>query len=416
MAATENEHGYVEGSSLDGPPLAPYPPYVQTEAQRHRWDVAYEIAASASALYEADGRPDSRVTWYGTRALYNSDTPTGESDVREDDQADEIVPAGHPLDGPEYEVDADERAREALAAARVAHEHGDLEAAHALALEALETMFGRVEDVPDPPGRVEEAAIEAPTLGGKFKEGMHPRTRVGEWANKLGGLKKSAGMAAAGVAAGATMKHEVVRSTFRGHPLHGDTRKLAREPRLRRDAAAIAKRTGMDEKVIHEKITAKMAAAHAREERTRESAVFQVKQKGLRGGTIAAGETLSTIHKALTANNVFEEHAEKLEAEGGRKNKALAVGMMAADAALPDWRMSARGQHVNAGTPAQDIQDTTERAHMFVDHAINLVQWAHDHADQLRLVGHAAHHVARGVGLMGADDREAGFDLTEHAG
>jgi hypothetical protein len=77
----DNEHGYVEGSSMDGPYLAPYPGWISTAEARRRWDVCFALASSVSARYEPDGVPDARWTWLATRALHYSDFPTGEADA-----------------------------------------------------------------------------------------------------------------------------------------------------------------------------------------------------------------------------------------------------------------------------------------------------------------------------------------------
>jgi hypothetical protein len=74
--ATDN--GYVLPRRMEGPQFAPFPGYVQTPEQRRRWEVCADAAATLSALHEPSGGPDSRFVWVTTRALYNSDIPTGE--------------------------------------------------------------------------------------------------------------------------------------------------------------------------------------------------------------------------------------------------------------------------------------------------------------------------------------------------
>jgi hypothetical protein len=79
--ARENEHGYREASSLEGPPLAPMPAYVQSDADALRWYAAAAIATIASRQLEPDGIADPRFVWLGARALYNDRTiPTGDAD------------------------------------------------------------------------------------------------------------------------------------------------------------------------------------------------------------------------------------------------------------------------------------------------------------------------------------------------
>jgi hypothetical protein len=49
-----------------------YPPYVRTEAERHRWDMAGRWAVWVSE--EIGG--DATTVWLATRSLYRSDIPT----------------------------------------------------------------------------------------------------------------------------------------------------------------------------------------------------------------------------------------------------------------------------------------------------------------------------------------------------
>lgn len=51
-----------------------YPPYVKTDEERRRFDLARERAAE---LFDAP--PDSEQVWMAARALYRSDIPTGEA-------------------------------------------------------------------------------------------------------------------------------------------------------------------------------------------------------------------------------------------------------------------------------------------------------------------------------------------------
>ena len=70
--------GYVAPRRMEGPQFAPFPGWVQTPEQRRRWELCAEGATVLSRLHEPTGRPDSRFVWVTTRALYNSDIPTGE--------------------------------------------------------------------------------------------------------------------------------------------------------------------------------------------------------------------------------------------------------------------------------------------------------------------------------------------------
>ena len=49
-----------------------YPPYVKTEAERHRWDMAGRMAERVAE--EIGG--DATTVWLATRSLYRSDIPT----------------------------------------------------------------------------------------------------------------------------------------------------------------------------------------------------------------------------------------------------------------------------------------------------------------------------------------------------
>lgn len=66
--------------AFEGPRFAPFPPSVQTQEQRDRWYVCAAIVTHLSAQLEPSGQPDGRWVWTATRALYNSDIPTGEPD------------------------------------------------------------------------------------------------------------------------------------------------------------------------------------------------------------------------------------------------------------------------------------------------------------------------------------------------
>jgi hypothetical protein len=67
--------------AASGPLHAPFPPYVQGEDARLRWKVCAATALACSAQYEPDGRPSASFVWTTTRALYNSDEPTGTPDA-----------------------------------------------------------------------------------------------------------------------------------------------------------------------------------------------------------------------------------------------------------------------------------------------------------------------------------------------
>ena len=49
-----------------------YPPYVNTPAERHRWDMSRQ--AALRVVEEIEG--DDTTVWLATRALFNSDIPT----------------------------------------------------------------------------------------------------------------------------------------------------------------------------------------------------------------------------------------------------------------------------------------------------------------------------------------------------
>jgi hypothetical protein len=68
------ERGVTEDARESGFDL--YPPYVQTEEERDRWDAAGEVAKATSELHEASGVADNVFVWTAQRALYNSDIPT----------------------------------------------------------------------------------------------------------------------------------------------------------------------------------------------------------------------------------------------------------------------------------------------------------------------------------------------------
>lgn len=51
----------------------PYPPYVNTEEERRRWDLSKATARDLAANSDID---DPAFVWLATRSIYNSDIPT----------------------------------------------------------------------------------------------------------------------------------------------------------------------------------------------------------------------------------------------------------------------------------------------------------------------------------------------------
>ena len=157
--------GYVLPRGFEGPEFAPFPGYIQTPAQRRRWTVCARIVSLLSARFEPTGRPDSRFVWVGTRALYNSDTPTGSDGQTVEEAAAELHEAVSTPPETPYEVDV------------------RLEMAVAL----IEEVLGPLEEYGP---ELEEEATALPALGGSFQERLHPRSRLGKWIQKFGAVKR----------------------------------------------------------------------------------------------------------------------------------------------------------------------------------------------------------------------------------
>lgn len=385
MAVVENEHGYVEGGSMDGPRLAPYPGYVQTVEERRRWDAAYGIAEGVSAMYERDGDPDPRFTWLATRALYQSELPTADGDLAE--AARELEAYGQLLDGdPDFQVSASDRAAELIAAAEASREYGAHDLAADFSVEALETLFGNVDGLPD---EIDEA-IGIPHA---YDAGKHPRGRGGKWLAKLGGTVRQLGPAPH-----PSVEHAMINSskvherTMGGPAMHTDARKLDKTGRMNEDVQRIAKHTGQP--VGHVKVT-----VQRHQDSTTEKAKDYVAKKGLRGG-VGVGTAQAAIHHALTTDNVFDKHAEHHHALGGRRNEAIAMVHHAASQYFPDPRDTAAGKM--PGTPGIDLQDDVDKTHEFFSQSVEVARWAHEHQDAIRLAGHVIHHTARAFGLAAA--------------
>lgn len=62
-----------------------YPPYVLTDDNQRKWNMAILIAEAVSAAHEPDGQPDHRFVWHTTRTVYNDATialgPTDQVDA-----------------------------------------------------------------------------------------------------------------------------------------------------------------------------------------------------------------------------------------------------------------------------------------------------------------------------------------------
>lgn len=374
---------------MDGPKLAPYPGYVQTVEERRRWDAAYGIAEGVSALYERDGHPDSRFTWLTTRALYQSEYPTAAGGL-EEAEAHELEAYGQLLDDdPELKVSASDRASELLAAAEASREYGAHDLAADFAVEALETMFGHVDGLPD---EVDEGF-------GAYQADKHPRGRAGKWMAKLGGLAHQVGpVPHPSVEHAMINSANVQRRTMGGRAMHTAPRKLDAPARMNEDVKRIAAHTGQP----HGHVT---VTVQRHKDSTTEKARDFIGKHGLRGG-VGVGVAQAAVHHVLTITNPFDAQAEHHHELGGRKNEAIAAVHHAASAYLPDPRDTAAGKM--PGAPGMDLQDDVDKTHEFFNKAIEVGRWAHEHQDALKLAGHLVHHAARAVGLAAArtDDDE----------
>lgn len=345
MAAVENEQGYVQHGSMDGPELAPYPPYVQTESDTRRWDAAYGIAEGLSRLFEESGEPDARWVWYTTRALYNdSSTPTGDGDEIQEAELEHAGEADRALRELERRLPANPADQEQL-------DHY---------LEGLADFFDQLlgdpdEWMPDPEpdyeheiaaADISEVAAVAHGPGTFHRPGKpynaveHPRARGGKWARKF---------AAA---------HKVLRD----HP----------------------------DEVEH----------HLTKDKP-EKAKGALRQKLHNARVIGVGTAQRAIADSIIASNPLHLEIEKHEKSSGRKNVATAV----ADTVLPDPRDSAAGRGTAASHPAQDVMDDADRIQTAAEKSLDAARWAHDHADVLRAAGKAAHAVARAKGLTNAAEQ-----------
>jgi hypothetical protein len=72
---------YVPRHTNDDPEHdAGYPPYVITLENKRRWDACEELAEVTFADLDPGQRREQ--VWYATRAIYNSDMPTGDESER----------------------------------------------------------------------------------------------------------------------------------------------------------------------------------------------------------------------------------------------------------------------------------------------------------------------------------------------
>lgn len=428
MSAVENEHGYVEGGG-DGPELAPYPPYVQSAAERRRWDVCAQLATHASALHESSGNADPRFVWYATRGLYTSDTPTGAEEV-EEARTDE----GREVQGPAAPtaIAARQRAHELLAIAQTrrptsgAAEEQWRHYTHAL-LDVFDGAFGDAESfLPRSYYAHELAEAELEEIAMPFAEGLHPRSRAGKWTEKLAAAVHVVGDKHRQHAADRAAGHELKRAVKEGTRPAGsptlaaevDYHQIHRESRVRSDAERIAKRENVDPDEVYKKALIASSQAHVREGKQREG-LSGVRQRLLaalpdgqrleRGATIATGETMRAIHHAMTVeppdlpklsdirprkNEPVDEDAKRA-AHGAAKTATLGVVGYEGDPRQPKDMSYAPIQY--------------EDAHLVADHVNQLSQWAADHADLIHHAANAAHivhHLLTGIVAAGGSLEE----------
>lgn len=62
-------------SEIEVPRSEFYPPYVVTEAEQERWDVAAELARQS---FDDLDDADEGAVWLATRRFYHSDAPTNQ--------------------------------------------------------------------------------------------------------------------------------------------------------------------------------------------------------------------------------------------------------------------------------------------------------------------------------------------------
>jgi 2'-5' RNA ligase len=344
MAAVENEQGYVLHGSMDGPELAPYPPYVQTEEDTARWDAAYGIAEGLSRMFEQDGQADPKWVWYTTRALYN----------------DRSIPTGVPAEIQEAGLEHDEERVAELLAELERRAPAAAESAEQLDsyLEALADYFDGLlgdpdEWIPEEAERdyshevaaawIDEAFV--PHVPGTYNAALHPRARGGKWARKFG------------------VAHRVINE----HP-----------QQVEAHAADEARRHEMQH-------PGRGAELKQRLHRARIGGVVRVQT--------AIANALTSEHPVTAFHEKHDDHSPLK----GRKN----VVAGAAEGLLPDPRKSG-AQHGGA-VSTQDAIEIHDRIEKTVEQSVGAAKWAHDHADVLRAAGSVAHHVLRAKGIAAAD-------------
>jgi hypothetical protein len=412
-----------EPQSGAGPEGAPYPGWVATPEQRERWDVCHGIASHLSGLMEG-GEPDQRFCWVAVRALYNSDVPTGsleEGEVEEADAGPELTDRDLEVVGASLELPdglADTPGEDELAArvkkledARPADGAPDEEwwAWVERMADALDDLLGpHLDGLEDEIGEGLREAL--------FNQAAHPRNRIGKWTAKLGGLRRTAAEHGShfrtklGVTlAAAHLKREVAASHRKGHGLHGKLKHAGtREEHLRVASARLATATGKDEEEVRAALRAHVQRGHAAEERARKG-VSGRRQKAIRGGNIAGGATLSSIHRALVADP-SATLAREVEGHHDKGAKRVAKGAAGAAGTYEFDPRQAKDIH-GVGSTAEDVKTVADKT-------FDVTRWAHEHADELKAAGHVAKHLAhaaaRAKGLAAADDDEDGGAAAFH--
>lgn len=350
------------------PRSAPAPAYVVTEADRDRWKVSGDIAEALWELHE-DTPLDPTWYWQMQRSIYRQEIPTGPAALVESEEVDPDadVEAEHEhawalwhqieKDKPGQYAGDDEHW------SHVAHicnlfdsllgnpDHISLgQYESAIPLTEAEKHRDGVNDFLVAAGELDEAYGRV--FHGAYAATLHPRDRLGKWAQKLNGVRAAAldrGSAIrqnVGLAVAARrLHHDVSKAHKPGGALHADPSRAFH----------------------HEATDAEKMAAHATQQRARQ---------GLRGAKQQAAVKSEHAHAhALTSlAYVYSEDAAK----------------------------KAGGFHEST-KDATAALETADRAQHMSNLAHESARWVMEHHNEIRMVGHAVTHAARAVGIAAAE-------------
>lgn len=331
----------IESAAIEFPAEL-YPPYVSTPDEKRRWAICVEVAESISSLCEPTGVPDGRFVFLTSRSLYSSPVPTGDEEVAEAlDELDERL---------------EERAlelAESIQEAPAGMSEDEMWAQVGRHMDVLDELLGNPDDyVLEAEGEVTLATADARAglREATYREVLHPRDRLGKWAQKLAQLR-----------AFVKQNRHVLRD--RPGPALPEARAQRKPP-----SASLVQRVMRRYDVPEEKARTMVSRHYVRSlskaaARSKEKAAAAA-AKGHKVKVIAIGTTLTAL-----ANLYVKEHPKLAVTTGEAHKDAFAA------------------------------TETALRAEDGVLHSGDLARWVAEHREEVSSLLSLAHHIIRAAGV-----------------